>query len=152
MRGRAGVSVNSETTSGDGRLVGRQAEVSAVRTAIADLRTGEFRLLTVSGEPGIGKTRLLSETATLARHSGLTVLAGRASEQRPSWGYQRLLGRRLAVATAALDIQTGGGEVLAGAGSENFPPTLVAALMRTRRSASVCKRPTHQSPALPSAR
>src|SRR4051794_4056568 len=40
-------------------------------------------------------------------------LDGRATEQRPSWGYQRLLGGRLAAATAALDIQTGGGEVLA---------------------------------------
>ncbi len=53
-------------------------------------------------------------------------LDGRATEQRPSWGYQRLLGRRLSSATTALDIQTGGGEVLAGAGAENFPPTLVA--------------------------
>ena len=53
-------------------------------------------------------------------------LEGRATEQRPSWGYQRLLGRKLSSATAALDIQTGGGEVLAGAGAENFPPTLVA--------------------------
>ena len=53
-------------------------------------------------------------------------LEGRATEQRPSWGYQRLLGRRLSSATAALDIQTGGGEVLAGAGAENFPPTMVA--------------------------
>ena len=53
-------------------------------------------------------------------------LAGRATEERPSWGYQRLLGPKLAVATAALDIQTGGGEVLAGVGVENFPPTLVA--------------------------
>lgn len=53
-------------------------------------------------------------------------LDGRATEERPSWGYQRLLGERLATATAALDIQTGGGEVLAGAGAENFPPTLVA--------------------------
>ena len=53
-------------------------------------------------------------------------LDGRATEQRPSWGYQRLLGERLASSTAALDIQTGGGEVLAGAGAENFPPTLVA--------------------------
>ena len=53
-------------------------------------------------------------------------LDGRATEQRPSWGYQRLLSRKLAAATAALDIQTGGGEVLAGAGAENFPPTLVA--------------------------
>jgi SAM-dependent methyltransferase len=53
-------------------------------------------------------------------------LDGRATEERPSWGYQRLLGERLASATAALDIQTGGGEVLAGAGPESFPPTLVA--------------------------
>jgi SAM-dependent methyltransferase len=53
-------------------------------------------------------------------------LDGRATEQRPSWGYQRLLNGKLAAATAALDIQTGGGEVLAGAGAESFPPTLVA--------------------------
>jgi SAM-dependent methyltransferase len=53
-------------------------------------------------------------------------LDGRAAEQRPSWGYQGLLGGKLAASTTALDIQTGGGEVLAGAGAENFPPTLVA--------------------------
>src|SRR3954469_10151408 len=53
-------------------------------------------------------------------------LDGRATEERPSWGYQRLLRERLAAATAALDIQTGGGEVLAGVGAENFPQTMVA--------------------------
>ncbi|MFD7598029.1 methyltransferase domain-containing protein [Kitasatospora sp. NPDC059812] len=42
-------------------------------------------------------------------------LAGRATEERPSWGYQRLLAERLGRASAALDIQTGGGEVMAGA-------------------------------------
>jgi SAM-dependent methyltransferase len=51
-------------------------------------------------------------------------LNGRATEQRPSWGYQTLMGQRLAHATAALDIQTGGGEVLAAA--TTFPPTMVA--------------------------
>ena len=51
-------------------------------------------------------------------------LDGRATEQRPSWGYQRLMSRRLATVSAALDIQTGGGEVLAGA--ETFPPTMAA--------------------------
>lgn len=51
-------------------------------------------------------------------------LAGRATEQRPSWGYQRLLSQRLARVSAALDVQTGGGEVLAGA--KQFPPTMVA--------------------------
>ncbi|WP_280276282.1 class I SAM-dependent methyltransferase [Nocardia wallacei] len=51
-------------------------------------------------------------------------LDGRATEQRPSWGYQRSMSARLATATAALDIQTGGGEVLAEAAA--FPPTMVA--------------------------
>ncbi|MFJ4782831.1 class I SAM-dependent methyltransferase [Streptomyces sp. NPDC088794] len=37
---------------------------------------------------------------------------GRASEARPSWGYASSMAERLAEATAALDIQTGGGEVL----------------------------------------
>ncbi|MEU5989890.1 class I SAM-dependent methyltransferase [Spirillospora sp. NPDC047418] len=51
-------------------------------------------------------------------------LDGRATEQRPSWGYQRLMSDRLATANAALDIETGGGEVLAGA--PRFPPTMAA--------------------------
>jgi SAM-dependent methyltransferase len=51
-------------------------------------------------------------------------LDGRATEERPSWGYQRLLSRRLANVSAALDIHTGGGEVLAGA--QPFPPTMAA--------------------------
>jgi SAM-dependent methyltransferase len=51
-------------------------------------------------------------------------LDGRATEERPSWGYQRLMSQRLAMASAGLDIDTGGGEVLAGAAA--FPPTMVA--------------------------
>ncbi len=51
-------------------------------------------------------------------------LQGRATEARPSWGYQRSMSELLAGATAALDIQTGGGEVLAGA--TVFPPTMAA--------------------------
>ncbi|MER5710325.1 class I SAM-dependent methyltransferase [Streptomyces sp. NPDC002122] len=51
-------------------------------------------------------------------------LEGRAHEQRPSWGYQRVMGERMAGAQAALDIQTGGGEVLAGV--PKLPPLVVA--------------------------
>jgi SAM-dependent methyltransferase len=51
-------------------------------------------------------------------------LAGQATEQRPSWGYQRLVGQRLAQVRTALDLQTGGGEVLAGV--PVFPPLMVA--------------------------
>ncbi|GIG71240.1 class I SAM-dependent methyltransferase [Phytomonospora endophytica] len=51
-------------------------------------------------------------------------LDGRATEQRPSWGYQRAMAARLADATAALDLDTGGGEVLAEA--PVLPPTMAA--------------------------
>ncbi|MEU0673197.1 methyltransferase domain-containing protein [Streptomyces sp. NPDC006172] len=37
---------------------------------------------------------------------------GRATEARPSWGYAVSLAGRLALASAALDVDTGGGEVL----------------------------------------
>jgi SAM-dependent methyltransferase len=57
---------------------------------------------------------------------------GRATEERPPWGYSRLLGQRMAAAAAALDIQTGGGEVLAQipqpppvlAATESWPPNV----------------------------
>jgi SAM-dependent methyltransferase len=54
---------------------------------------------------------------------------GRATEERPPWGYARLLGERMAAlagvpGAAALDLQTGGGEVLATIPAG--PPTLVA--------------------------
>ena len=51
-------------------------------------------------------------------------LDGRATEQRPSWGYARLVAGRMAAATAALDVQTGGGEVLA---TVPRPPALLVA-------------------------
>lgn len=62
-------------------------------------------------------------------------LDGRATEERPAWGYQRVMGERLAAAEAALDIQTGGGEVLAGASqrprlmvaTESWPPNVAQA-------------------------
>ncbi|SFA81119.1 Methyltransferase domain-containing protein [Amycolatopsis marina] len=62
-------------------------------------------------------------------------LDGRATEERPSWRYAEAMGRRMADATAALDIQTGGGEVLAGvatlptltAATESWPPNIARA-------------------------
>lgn len=55
---------------------------------------------------------------------GFGWLEGRAAEQRPSWGYQKLMIARLASVDSALDIQTGGGEVLDGA--SRFPRTMAA--------------------------
>ncbi|MET9216205.1 MULTISPECIES: class I SAM-dependent methyltransferase [unclassified Nocardia] len=71
-----------------------------------------------------------------------TWLDGRATEERPPWGYQRLIGERLGAAAAGLDLQTGGGEVLAGvprlppvmAATEAWPPNVAVAtaLLRPR--------------------
>ncbi|MEW2390282.1 methyltransferase domain-containing protein [Streptomyces venezuelae] len=49
---------------------------------------------------------------------------GRATEARPSWRYAEAMAGRLARASASLDIQTGGGEVLASAAT--LPPLAVA--------------------------
>ncbi|MEO6091273.1 MAG: class I SAM-dependent methyltransferase [Umezawaea sp.] len=57
---------------------------------------------------------------------------GRATEERPTWGYSGLLAEHMARADAALDLQTGGGEVLAGipvapkvlCATESWPPNL----------------------------
>src|SRR5690606_28899646 len=51
-------------------------------------------------------------------------LDGRATEERQPWGYARKLSKPVGVPYASLDIQTGGGEVLAEA--EVFPRTAVA--------------------------
>jgi transcriptional regulator with XRE-family HTH domain/tetratricopeptide (TPR) repeat protein len=64
-------------------LVGRTAEL----TVLAEHLTGKgASLVTLGGEPGIGKSRLLYEAAQLGRAKGLTVLLGgcqRRSAQEP---------------------------------------------------------------------
>jgi SAM-dependent methyltransferase len=63
---------------------------------------------------------------------GFGWLEGRATEERPPWGFSRLLSDRLAHARSALDIDTGGGEVLSEAAilparmcvTEAWPPNV----------------------------
>lgn len=54
---------------------------------------------------------------------GFGWLDGRAAEERPPWGYAKRLAARLRQVQSALDIDTGGGEVLAEA--PRFPPRMV---------------------------
>jgi SAM-dependent methyltransferase len=49
---------------------------------------------------------------------------GRATEERPPWGYARLIGERMRSVGSALDVETGGGEVTATVPQP--PPFLVA--------------------------
>ncbi|KJK43736.1 methyltransferase type 11 [Lentzea aerocolonigenes] len=52
--------------------------------------------------------------------------AGRATEERPPWGYASLIASKLAAVESALDLQTGGGEVTASAAAAVQPPLLAA--------------------------
>ncbi|WP_320066276.1 methyltransferase domain-containing protein [Micromonospora sp. RTGN7] len=66
----------------------------------------------MSGQRGFEE--LLAEGAAVpVRGWDFSWLRGRATEERPSWGYARLVATRMALADAALDVDTGGGEVLA---------------------------------------
>jgi SAM-dependent methyltransferase len=59
-------------------------------------------------------------------------LEGRATEERPVWGYSEMMAAKMRQASAALDIQTGGGEVLAGiakapamlVATDSWPPNI----------------------------
>lgn len=54
---------------------------------------------------------------------GFGWLDGRATEQRPPWGFSNLVAGRLATASNALDVDTGGGEVVDEAAA--LPPGMV---------------------------
>ena len=63
--------------------------------------------------------------------------AGRAAEDRPPRGYSLMLAQRMATAVAALDIQTGGGEVL---GQIPRPPPVLAATESWPPNAEIARR------------
>ncbi len=59
-----------------GRLVAREGELSEARAIWRKASAGEGSMLLVSGEPGIGKTRLVRELCTEVQVAGDRVLAG----------------------------------------------------------------------------
>jgi len=67
--------------------------------------------------------------------------AGRATEERPPWGYAEAMRRRAAGARSVLDVQTGGGEILATldpppfsvVATESWPPNVEQARERLAR-------------------
>ena len=64
--------------SADGGLVGRRAELTALRSAVDRAARGTGAAVVVLGEAGIGKSRLLAVAVDRARAAGMAVLTGRA--------------------------------------------------------------------------
>lgn len=62
-------------------FVGRASERELIRKAITDAKAGRPCLITLYGEAGIGKTRLLEETASLAALEGVRVQFGRCQRR-----------------------------------------------------------------------
>jgi hypothetical protein len=69
-------------------FVGRQREMDELKAALEDALGGRGRMVTLVGEPGIGKTRTATELATYAGLRGCQVLWGRCYEEQgvpPYW-------------------------------------------------------------------
>ncbi|WP_063772100.1 AAA family ATPase [Kitasatospora mediocidica] len=61
-------------------FVGRAAEVRLLDSVLDGLKDGGLAIVDVTGEAGIGKSRLLAQFGARIRSRGMTVLSGQASE------------------------------------------------------------------------
>ena len=59
---------------------GRDVEIAALRAALDRVAAGQRAVVLIEGEPGIGKTRLLTAALEDARGRGMQVVSGRAEE------------------------------------------------------------------------
>jgi transcriptional regulator with XRE-family HTH domain/tetratricopeptide (TPR) repeat protein len=75
----------------EGRLIGREAELSRVKEEIESVMGGSRRLLVVAGEPGVGKTRLSQEATLACRDRGFVVATGRCYEPHRTVPYYPFL-------------------------------------------------------------
>jgi ABC-type transport system substrate-binding protein/serine/threonine protein kinase len=69
-------------------FIGREKEQAELQKRLNAAIGGECQFVVVSGEPGVGKTRLLDEIESLAKARKLLVLHGRSIEQDGAFPYQ----------------------------------------------------------------
>src|SRR5258705_1729746 len=69
-------------------FIGREKEQAELQKRLNAAISGECQFVVVSGEPGVGKTRLLDEIETVAKARKLLVLHGLSIEQDGAFPYQ----------------------------------------------------------------
>ena len=62
-------------------FAGRTAELAVLVSAWKEVSVGDRRLVLISGEPGVGKTRLVTEAVRIAHGEGGTILWGRCDAE-----------------------------------------------------------------------
>src|SRR4051794_24398837 len=118
--------------SGD-RLHGREAELEAIADVVDAVARGAGTVLMVRGEPGIGKTALLTDVRDRALAHRFVVLEGRATELERDVAFVPLVD--------ALEEHLPSAEALAALGPERLGllaevlPGLVSAATTTRPGA-----------------
>jgi hypothetical protein len=87
-----------------GACVGRRGELELLLRELDAVRVGERRVVLLSGEPGIGKTRLAAEAGLAAHARGAAVLYGRSDEGLavPYQAFAEALGHLVSSAPAEL--------------------------------------------------
>jgi DNA-binding NarL/FixJ family response regulator len=86
--------VRPQGTGGGGVFVGRERELAALGTALDQAVDGAGRIVMLSGEPGIGKTRTAQMLARYAENREVRVLWGRCYEEPgapPFWPWLQVI-------------------------------------------------------------
>src|SRR5438552_18736895 len=88
-------------------FVGREDELARLIGALEEALEGHGRIVTVAGEPGIGKTRTARQLATVASERGAEVLWARCQEEGgapPFWIWVQLI-RAFAQSADPIDLR-----------------------------------------------
>ncbi|MEU4645516.1 AAA family ATPase [Micromonospora sp. NPDC023814] len=111
-------------------MVGRDAELAALRELISGLAEGRGGAVWVEGEPGIGKSTLISAAIDEAARLGCAVYAGSAPELLPPFPLQVLLDALLVGRDSVDPLRAPLAGLLRGeGGAELLTPRDVAALL-----------------------
>ncbi len=85
---------NGTTANRKEMFVGRQSELTLISRLLDEVKAGQGSFLGISGEPGIGKTRLAEAAAEAARTKGFTTFWGQCHDGQyipPYWPWKELL-------------------------------------------------------------
>ena len=72
-------------------LIGRTAELAAFHLLIDQVKSGRGQVALLSGEAGVGKSRLVAETKAYAAAQGFLLLQGNCFQTDVSYPYAPLL-------------------------------------------------------------